>query len=486
MIFAFGPFELDDSAGTLRRRDEVVALQPRVYNVLCYLLQHRDRVVSAQELTNVFWDGRAVNRGAVPWTIGHARKALASGEQGERFIETVRQRGYRFAGTVIERRAHGSDRPRAREIAERLSDTLVGRETIVSELHAAWAAARGGRGAMLLLSGDAGSGKTRLAAELAQAARTIGVEPWIGYGEGNTPSPLSCFADVMSQAQSDASVSGTLFDEASSLLDGLQAHAPLVDGSFWLSDRISRFIMHAAREQPRLIVLDDLHRAGEVALRVLDLLMLELRRSRLLIVATARELATREGDHAAAQLSLRYRECEEVRVASLSRLDVERYLTQTLGAPPSAALSQAVYEKTDGVPRFVRDVAHTLASRRAQGLPARTADVALPESAREAIHERLALIAPVTRRVLESAAARGGDIEVISLAAATGLSVTEVLRAIEQAIAMRILCTLADAPRYAFAMPLARAVLSERGYSMPPRPGAIDALNGGITAKSGG
>src|SRR5688500_5400087 len=78
MIVAFGPYELDDVAGTVRCREGVVALQPRVYDVLHYLVQHRDRVVSGRELTNVFWDGRSLNRGAVPWTIGHARKALAA------------------------------------------------------------------------------------------------------------------------------------------------------------------------------------------------------------------------------------------------------------------------------------------------------------------------------------------------------------------------------------------------------------------------
>ena len=74
MMFEFGSFELDLAARELRRAGRPVPLQPRVFGVLRYLIEHRDRVVSKQELIEALWGGSQLNAVAVPWAINRARR----------------------------------------------------------------------------------------------------------------------------------------------------------------------------------------------------------------------------------------------------------------------------------------------------------------------------------------------------------------------------------------------------------------------------
>jgi DNA-binding winged helix-turn-helix (wHTH) protein len=107
MLYSFGSFELDLATCELRRGGQGVRLQPRVFGVLRYLVEHRDRVVSKQELIDALWGGYQLNTVAVPWTINRARKALGDEPDVSGFIETVRGHGYRFTAEVQSRMDEG-------------------------------------------------------------------------------------------------------------------------------------------------------------------------------------------------------------------------------------------------------------------------------------------------------------------------------------------------------------------------------------------
>jgi DNA-binding winged helix-turn-helix (wHTH) protein len=109
MSHHFGPFELDTARAELRAHGQRVALQPRVFDTLAYLVTHRERVVSRAELLGALWGGLALNRVAVAWSVSHLRKALAQHGGGE-LIHTVRGRGYRFVGELT--RAEEQSAPR--------------------------------------------------------------------------------------------------------------------------------------------------------------------------------------------------------------------------------------------------------------------------------------------------------------------------------------------------------------------------------------
>lgn len=91
----FGPFRYDPEQKLLFRRGTVVALTPKVANMLQVLLEHRGSVVEKSELLQLVWPDTHVEEIALARTISTLRRVL--GDDGEAFVETIPKRGYRFA-----------------------------------------------------------------------------------------------------------------------------------------------------------------------------------------------------------------------------------------------------------------------------------------------------------------------------------------------------------------------------------------------------
>lgn len=102
--YSFGPFRVDAASVQLSRDGEPVALPPKVFDTLLVLLQHRDRVVTKEELFQAVWRGVVVSEDSLTQTISALRRALGDGE----YILTVPRRGYRFAATVTEAGPHAT------------------------------------------------------------------------------------------------------------------------------------------------------------------------------------------------------------------------------------------------------------------------------------------------------------------------------------------------------------------------------------------
>ena len=103
MIYEFGEFALDTKRYELRRAGEPQHLEPQVYAVLCYLLEHRDRLVTAQELIEHVWGHRFITPGTLNSRIKALRQALDDDGSSQRVIQTVRGRGFRFAADMAPR-----------------------------------------------------------------------------------------------------------------------------------------------------------------------------------------------------------------------------------------------------------------------------------------------------------------------------------------------------------------------------------------------
>jgi TolB-like protein len=97
-MFRFGEFELDIDRYELRRGGEVVKAEPRILEVLDYLIRHRDRVVSKEELLDTIWKDVHVSESALTTTIRDARRALSDSPTAPQWIRTIYGRGFRFVG----------------------------------------------------------------------------------------------------------------------------------------------------------------------------------------------------------------------------------------------------------------------------------------------------------------------------------------------------------------------------------------------------
>jgi len=105
MIFEFQDCSLDDEARELRRAGEPVALQPKVLDVLLYLLRHRDRAVRKNELLDEVWAGVAVGDAVLTRAINLARAAVGDAGSNQSIIRTLPRTGYRFCAEVAARSA---------------------------------------------------------------------------------------------------------------------------------------------------------------------------------------------------------------------------------------------------------------------------------------------------------------------------------------------------------------------------------------------
>src|SRR5262245_34899891 len=97
-IWEFGPFRLDETERLLLREGEPVGLTPKVFDTLVALLERSGRLVEKDELMAKLWPDTFVDEGALTRNISDLRKALG----GERYVETVPKRGYRFVAPVRE------------------------------------------------------------------------------------------------------------------------------------------------------------------------------------------------------------------------------------------------------------------------------------------------------------------------------------------------------------------------------------------------
>jgi TolB-like protein len=100
--YVFEDCALDPDRRELTRRGEAVAIGPKVFDLLLYLVQNREHVVSKDDLLNAVWAGRIVSESTLTSHINAARKAIGDNGQEQRLIRTLARKGLRFVGDVKE------------------------------------------------------------------------------------------------------------------------------------------------------------------------------------------------------------------------------------------------------------------------------------------------------------------------------------------------------------------------------------------------
>ena len=357
---------------------------------------------------------------------------------------------------------------------------FVGRQREMGELRAALEESKAGRGALVMLVGEPGIGKTRTAQELASYAVTGGSQVWWGWcyeEEGAPPywpwvEPIRSYVQSRNPEQIGSEMGPGAADIASEIrrkLPDLETPPPLApeQARFRLFDSITNFLKNASQSQPLLLVLDDLHWADQPSLLLLQFLARQLADSSILVVGCYRdvELSRRHPlSDALAQLS-RQQGFQRQLLRGLNRDETARLIEGIGAVPPSQSLVETVYAHTEGNPYFMTEVVRLLAQEEELGEEETggTQGLRIPEGVREVIGQRLNRLSERCNRVLTTASVIGREFNLDELERLIkDLSGDQLVEALEEALDARLIEEIPQAVgRYQFAHRLAQETLTQ-------------------------
>ena len=389
-----------------------------------------------------------------------------------------------------------------------VADALVGRTQLLAETRGWIEDARRGIGRFVLLTGEAGIGKTRTAHEILAGARAADVAVAVGRCHPDPGTPpywpwVQILRTLLRRGEADAirrSLGADLARVAEILPEVRRpedSHEPppaleAAAARFRVLDALGRVVVDRAHHRPLALLLDDLQWADHGSASVLELLAPAIGDVPLVIVATLRTAGADAASPGSDREQRLARLATVVPLAGIALADVGELLALAAGAPGPADAVAALHRRTRGNPLFVRELLRLLAAtHELTRLDAATVDaVPLPTGIRHVIAQRLDGLAPAERAVLEAAAVVGRefDLEIVRAAATTPAGApdaTTVLAAVERAISGGWLTRRGDvAGTYAFTHDLVREALADatdpaRRAALHGRIGTARAANAG-------
>ena len=497
-IYEFGPFRLDPRERRLFREERPIPLRTKVFDTLCVLVGAHGRLVGKQDLLQSVWPDAVVEEGNLAHNISALRKALGEPATGQEYIETVPGQGYRFVAPVRElhRRESGPFLESRAPLPKPPAGILIQRANELQRLHSSLERALSGTRQLVLVTGEAGIGKTTLVHAFAAQARGSAAM-WFGYGQ--------CL-EHLGQGEAYLPVLealGRLCREpgGEDLTGFLARCAPtwLVQMPWLLNDadlqRLQQRVLGATRERmlrelvesvetltagkPLLLVLEDLHWADYSTVDLIGYLARRREPARLLIVGTYRPADIQVHGHplrAVMQELRAHRLCQELPLDSLDEHSIEEYLGSRFpSAAVPAGLSRLLHRRTEGNPLFLTNVVDHWLPRGLFEKSLEELSLDLPDTVTALLDRQLAMLSPDEDAILEAASVAGREWAVATVAAALDRT-EEDLEPFCDGLARRGLflnaCGRANWPdgtvsaRYAFVHDLHRETLYSR---IPPR-----------------
>jgi tetratricopeptide (TPR) repeat protein len=354
------------------------------------------------------------------------------------------------------------------------SRIFVGREHELAALTAHLVAARDGHGSLVTLVGEPGIGKTRTVEELLDRAgvpddRVLwgrcpehegapAYWPWIqalrDHVERSEPATLR--ADL-----------GIAAADVARLVPSVRARLPEVvpapgpdheQARFQLFDGVATFLRRASERAPLVLVLDDLHWADEASMMLLGFVAPEIRRSRLIILATYREREMRRMARGLAEIA---RVGDRITLTGLVRDEVDDFVREAADATPETPLVDELWRVTEGNPFFLDEMVRLLrAEGRLHADRIGGAVTTLPDEVREVIRRRLQPLSEDDRRLLTIAAVLGREFDLAPLQLACELAADRLLERLGSAHAAGLVGEIpASVGRFRFAHVLIRETL---------------------------
>ena len=376
-------------------------------------------------------------------------------------------------------------------LAVRPTVGVVGRETELQALADANKRVAGDQvREVLLISGEAGVGKTALVAEAARAALEDGACVLFGHCEEDLATPYQLFAEALNHYVTHAAEDRLLAHveeygaDLVRLVPALSKRLPELPVSkatdadterFLLFAAVVRLLAKASEHQPVVLVFEDLQWADKGSLLLLRHLIAAEQVMRVLVIATYRDSELSRTHPLVETLAALHRQSgiSRIDLTGLDDTGVVSLMEATAGQAmddTGVRFAHAVYSETDGNPFFVGEVLRHLSETgaiyqdtagrwTAQGPPEQ---IALPESVRVVIGARVGRLGPAAEHVLSVAAVIGRDFDLEVLAHATRISEEELLDILDAAAAVALVRELANAAgRYIFVHALIQHTLYE-------------------------
>jgi len=362
---------------------------------------------------------------------------------------------------------------------------FIGRQPELAVLTAAFDEALAGRGQVVMLAGEPGIGKTRLAQELVSHAGSMDAQVlwgWCYEGEG-APSywpwvdSLRTYVQnigpdmLRKQLGTGAAPIAEMIPEVLAVLDGVEAATDMEpdQARFRLFDSVAGFLKRASEDAPIVLVLDDLHWADRPSLLLLEFLARQLDGSRILVIGTYRDDETTPESALGESLArlARMASFQRQPLTGLPSKDVGSFVQQETGFTPPEALLNAIHAHTEGNPFFLGEVIRYLADLgRLDEAPDDSSgfeNLGVPQGIRDVIGQRLIRLTGPCNVALAAASVIGQEFEFSLLETLTeSPDGDDLLDVMDEAISARIIEELPGAAvRYRFRHALMQQTLIE-------------------------
>lgn len=315
-------------------------------------------------------------------------------------------------------------------------------------------------GGLVIVTGDPGIGKTRLAEEFATHAEEHGaVVRWGRCWEGDGAPAFWPWIQILREEARSAPPSALpALEQALAELEGRAhevGHSAALDpgpSRFRLFDALTNVLVQAAHGQPRVLVLEDLHWADLPSLRLLQFLVRHARSAPLLALVTYRDVEIDKAHPLGHALRDLARHGEPMSLTGLEAEDVERYVAAALGDGRARTLAARLHRETEGHPFFLVELVRLLEASSTAAL------AGIPDGIRELIARRLRQRTPACHDVLEIAAVVGRDFTLSVLRRVSALAERDVLALVGEALDARLIVA-ADGETHRFSHALVREAL---------------------------
>jgi tetratricopeptide (TPR) repeat protein len=342
---------------------------------------------------------------------------------------------------------------------------FVGREPELKQLQSAFDGAISGQGALMMVMGEPGIGKTALCEQLATYATLRGGRTLVGhcYEKGSLSLPYLAFVEALRSyvlsrevenlreelGSGAADVARIISEIRERLKIRLRPQKDPEDERYRLMQAVTSFLSNTAAVQPMLVVLEDLHDADKGTLEMLTHVSRNLAGTRLLIVGTYRDVEVDRSHPLSAALAelRRISTYGRVLLRGLNADEVRRMMESITRESVPWGLAEAVHRQTEGNPLFVQEVVRYMAEEglitQKEGRWRPTSDtpleMSIPEGLRDVIGRRLSLLSPECNQLLAVASVIGREFAPETLKAVTAINEDVFVSALKEAVRLSIL-----------------------------------------------